>query len=79
MQTIITKNLTEGGERMAKMTLEAARINKHLTQQELAEQMGVSRQTVRKWESGEQKMRPVYLFMFCHLTETTEDDILLPE
>lgn len=64
---------------MAKMTMEAARVNKKLTQQELAELMGVSRQTIQNWESGKQKIKPAYLYYFCSITGTTEDDILLPE
>ena len=62
-----------------KISLAAARVNAKLTQQELAEKMHVSRQTVKKWESGEVKMKPAYLFLFCSITKTTEDDILLPE
>lgn len=64
---------------MAKMTMEAARVNKHLTQQELADKMGVSRITVQNWESGKSKIKPAYLFLFCNITELSEDDILLPE
>ena len=37
---------------MAKLTIKAARINMHMTQDELAEKLDVSRQSVSKWESG---------------------------
>lgn len=63
---------------MAKITLEAARVNAKLTQAELAEKMGVSRQSVIDWENGKREMKTVYLFMFCSITGFSEDDILLP-
>lgn len=64
---------------MAKITLEAARVNAGLTQEVLANKMGVSRATVIDWESGKREMRTAYFFMFCRLTGFSEDDILLPE
>lgn len=64
---------------MPKITLEAARVNTKLTQAELAEKMGVSRETVLSWETGRRKMRPAYLYMFCDITGFSEDDIILPE
>ena len=64
---------------MAKITLEAARVNANLTQAELADKMEVSRQTVIDWESGKRKMKTAYFYMFCRITGFTEDDILLPE
>lgn len=64
---------------MAKITLEAARVNAKLTQEELAQKMGVSRQSVFDWENGKREMKPAYLYMFCGITGFTEDDILLPK
>lgn len=64
---------------MAKITLEAARVNTRLTQQELADKMGVSRATVNNWETGKTEMKTAYLYMFCGITGFTEDEILLPE
>jgi len=64
---------------LAKITLEAARRNKGLTQAGLAEEMGVSRSTVIDWENGKRAMRTAYLHLFCSIVGLTEDDILLPE
>lgn len=61
------------------ITLEAARVNAKLTQVELADKMGVSRQTVIDWESGKREMKTAYLYMFCGITGFSEDDIILPE
>ena len=38
---------------MPKLTLKAARVNKGLTQTELAEKVGVSLPTICNWETGE--------------------------
>ena len=64
---------------MAKITLAAARVNKGWTQLQLAEKLGVSRQSVIDWENGKREMRPVYVHGFCALVGISEDDILLPE
>ena len=58
--------------------MEAARVNTGLTQQELAEKMGVSRSTVIDWENGKRQIKPAYLFLFCKITGFAEDDIILP-
>ena len=71
--------LDKGGEEVAKITLEAARVNAKLTQAELAEKMGVSRATIINWESGKSDMKAAYLYMFCGITGLTKDDILLPK
>ena len=63
---------------MAKITLEAARVNAGLTQVQLADKMGVSRQSVIDWENGKREMRTPYLYLFCRITGFSEDDILLP-
>ena len=64
---------------MAKITMEAARVNAKLTQDELAEKMGVSRFTVIAWENGKRAVRPAYFHLFCEVVGMTEDDILLPK
>lgn len=64
---------------MAKITLKAARVNAGLTQDQLADKMNVSRQSVYDWESGKREMRTAYLYLFCQVTGFSEDDILLPE
>lgn len=63
---------------MVKLTMEAARVNAGLTQQELADKMGVSRSTVINVENGYTEVKPIYLYAFCHVIGLSEDDILLP-
>jgi len=64
---------------MPKVTLAGARVSKGWTQKELAEKLGVSRETVLKWESGKSEMRLPYLIAFSHITGFSQNDILLPE
>lgn len=64
---------------MPKISLAAARVNSNLTQAELADKMGISRETVVAWESGKRAMRAPYLYLFCNITGFSMDDILLPE
>lgn len=63
---------------MARITLEASRVNAHLTQAEMADKMGVSRTTVINWESGKTEMKTAYFIAWCHIVGMSENDILLP-
>ena len=63
---------------MAKMSLAAARVNRGLTQAELADKIGVSRQAIFDWENGKRTIRPINLFALCTALNVTEDDVLLP-
>ena len=50
-----------------KMTLRAARANKNLSQEQVAELMGVSRIAVWKWENGESYPRVANLKKLCFI------------
>lgn len=63
---------------MQKISVEAARVNAKLTQEELAEKMGVSRKTICNWESGKKSMRKSNLIAFCTITGFSEEDLFLP-
>ena len=62
----------------AKVSLAGARVSAGFTQEQLAEKMGVSRQTIIDWESGKREMRTAYFHLFCVVTNFSEDDIFLP-
>ena len=64
---------------MAKITMEAARINAGFTQEELARKMGVSRSTINAWECGRVELKPLYLYAFCHIVGMTESEIEVPK
>lgn len=63
---------------MAKLTMKAIRVNAGMTQQELADSMGVSRASVIAWETGKTKISTVCLMAFCYVTGTRIDDVFLP-
>ena len=64
---------------MKRIHINAARVDAGMTQDELAEKMGVSRQTVIAWETGKTKISTAQLFMLCSLTGFSTDDILVPQ
>lgn len=61
-----------------KVTIAGARVSAGLTQQELADKIGVSRSTVIAWENGKTPMRMPYFIAFCAVTGFDEGDIILP-
>ena len=61
-----------------KITLAAARVNAGFTQLYIAEEMGVSTNTVIAWEKGKHKIRKAQLHMFCDLCSIPVDNIRLP-
>ena len=63
---------------MPKITIAGARTSAGLTQQALAEKLGVSRDLIAKMEKGKVKVKPFYLYAICHVTGFNESDILLP-
>lgn len=60
------------------ITLAAARVNTGLTQEQMAEKLGVTRPTYAAWETGKAPMRTAYLVAFCVITGFSVDDIILP-
>ncbi|HEY9574042.1 MAG TPA: helix-turn-helix transcriptional regulator [Lachnospiraceae bacterium] len=60
------------------ISLAAARVNAGLTQQEVAEKMGVSNVTVVAWEKGKVEIKPPYLSYFCEICGIKPEYIFLP-
>lgn len=63
---------------MDKITMRAARVNAGMTQQELADKMGISKRTLYDWEKGKRKIKKANLIQFCLETGMKEEDIFLP-
>lgn len=59
-----------------KITLAAARVNKELTQQQVAEKLGVTKKTVGSWENGKNMPRLEQIQPLCELYGLTYDDII---
>ena len=61
-----------------RITMAAARVNKGLTQEELAAQLGVTRNTYNSWETGRAEMKTAYFIAFCQIVGFGPDDIIMP-
>lgn len=64
---------------MAQITMEAARVNARLTQEELAKKLGVSRTTVINVEKGYVDPKASYVIAFCSIVGMSVDDIIMPK
>lgn len=71
-------NPAERRKWVSKFTIKVARVIAGLTQEELAEKMGVSRSSVTNWERGLQSMTGRNLQVFCEVTGMKAEDIILP-
>ena len=56
--------------------LQTLRKQKNLTQEELAEALGVSRQAVSKWENGSSEPSPSNLIAIAKLYEIPPEELL---
>lgn len=61
-----------------KISLVAARVNANLTQTDVANIMGVSKQTIINWEKGKIKLKPAQLKMLLDIYKISQDNIFLP-
>ena len=64
---------------MGKVTPAAARIANKLTQEEMADKLGVSRVLIWMLENGKTEFKPVYLYAYSYVTGFSTDDFILPE
>lgn len=60
-----------------KITLEAARVNAGLTQDQVAEKMQLTRATIIAWEKGRRILKIWELDALCEIYGLTRDDIFL--
>lgn len=64
---------------MRKLSLKAARALTNLTQDDIADKMGVSRQAVSHWETGKVKISETQLQQFCEIAGVKVSEIFLPK
>lgn len=62
-----------------KISLKAARVNKGLTQADVAKEIDVDPSTICKWEAGRSFPNVCQFQNLCSLYGTTADDIFLPK
>lgn len=61
-----------------KIKLAAVRVNADKSQQEIADEMGVSRVTVGNWEKYQTKMSEADIQMYAHICDFPRENIFLP-
>lgn len=61
-----------------KVSLAAARVNAKMTQEDVAKEMDVTKQTIINWEKGKTEMKPAQFKMFCSIVGAPENCIILP-
>jgi DNA-binding XRE family transcriptional regulator len=72
----------ERGDRKLKMlqiSMSAARVNANMTQDDIAREMHISKQTVINWEKGRITPNIAQFEMYCRLCGISKDNIFLPE
>lgn len=57
------------------LTLEALRVNVGMTQQDVADRLGVSRTTVIKWEKGDVQPKELVIYALAKLYNVDIDNI----
>lgn len=62
-----------------RVTMRAMRVNKGLTQEQLAKMLGVTKATVTNWEKGRSSIDATTFLTLCSIYECNTDDIILPE
>jgi DNA-binding XRE family transcriptional regulator len=71
----------ERGDRKLKMlqiSMAAARVNANMTQDDIAREMHISKQTVINWEKGRIIPNIAQFEMYCRLCGISKDNIFLP-
>lgn len=61
-----------------KLSLEALRVNSGMTQQDVADRLGVTRHTVMKWERGEVEPKELVIYALAKLYEVEIDCMRIP-
>lgn len=64
---------------MSKITPAAARVANKLTQEQMADKLGVSRILIWQLENGKTEFKPLYLYAYSAVTGFSTDDFILPE
>ena len=58
------------------MNIRAKRIEKYMTQAEIAAQIGVNQNTISQWETGERMPRAVMIIQLAKILDCTVDELL---
>lgn len=56
-------------------TIKGLRADNHLTQEDLAFQLGVNKKTISDWETGKVEIKPIHVYALAYLFHVNADDI----
>lgn len=60
------------------ITMKAARVNVNLSQERIADILGISRDYYHQIETGKVEPKPLYVYAFCQVVGCKPEDIILP-
>lgn len=60
------------------VSMAAWRKNAKMSQEEMAEKMGISRDQYHKIETGKIEVKPFYIYAFCQIVGCKPDEISMP-
>ncbi len=60
------------------VSMAAWRKNVNMSQEEMAEKMGISRDQYHKIENGKIEVKPFYLYAFCQIVGCKPEEISMP-
>ncbi|MDF2911118.1 MAG: orf6, phiMR25 [Sporolactobacillus laevolacticus] len=60
------------------LSIKAARVNEGLTQEALAQKLGVSKRTIISWEKGEVDVKPLTMFALAYVLSIDVDYLRVP-
>lgn len=63
---------------MTQLSLAAIRVDRGMTQQDVADRLGVSKNLVVNWESGDKPIKDVYIYALAYLYKTDIDNMRIP-
>lgn len=75
--SILTQSIRFLGDDKLTMTIKAARVNAGLTQKEAAEKLGISYQTLSRYENNPGQMPVKMVLDMCDLYHTNVDSLFL--
>lgn len=62
-------------EKKEQYSIKALRTNKGLTQEALAQKLGVSRETIISWENKKVEIKPLYIYAIAYVFNVDSDII----
>lgn len=63
---------------MNQLSLAAIRVDRGMTQQDVSDRLGVSKNLVIEWERGDKPIKDVYIYALAYLYEVDIDHMRIP-